>query len=111
MCINGHYHRDYLRIMDGVCYFEINSAAFDAVDGTHRLYPEELHAAYRHAGDCIKYSDTLFAIVELSGNTIDIKGNSSSYYLGVTHEMSGNSKFDFMGRENKPSVLSARIEL
>ena len=102
---------DHLRLMDGVCYFEMNSAAFDAIDNTHRLYPEELHAAYRHAGDCIKYADTLYAIVTIEGNTIDIKGNSSSYYLGITHEMSGNSRCHGMGRINKPSVLSATIEL
>ena len=111
MCINGHYHCDHLRLMDGVCYFEMNSASFDAIDNTHRLYPEELHAAYRHAGDCIKYADTLYAIVTIEGNTIDIKGNSSSYYLGITHEMSGNSRCHGMGRINKPSVLSATIEL
>ena len=111
MCINGHYHCDHLRIMDGVCYFDMNSASFDAIDNTHRMYPEELHAAYKHAGDCIKYSDTLYAIVTVEGTTIDIKGNTSSYYLGITHEMTGNSNCHGMGRINKPMVLSATVEL
>lgn len=111
LCINGHYHKDYLRILDGVCYLDMNSASFDAVGNSHNCYPAELHAEYFHAKDSIIYTDKLYAIVTLEGNTIDIKGNSSSYYLGITHEMTGNSRFDCMGRENKPMVLSARIEL
>lgn len=110
-CINGHYHKDYLRILDGVCYLDMNSSSFDAVGNSHDLYPEELVAEYRHARDSVIYTDKLYAIITLEGNTIDIKGSQSSYYLGITHEMTGNSRFDSMGRENKPMVLSARIEL
>ena len=111
LCINGHHHMDYLRILDGVCYFDMNSASYVAIDNAHQLYPEEINSEYRNAKYSVIYTDKLYAIVTLEGNTIDIKGNASSFYLGITPEMTGNSRFDDMEREIKPSVLSARVEL
>ena len=29
MVMNGHYHRDFVRILDGILYFEINSSKKD----------------------------------------------------------------------------------
>ncbi|MBR7182348.1 MAG: metallophosphoesterase, partial [Clostridia bacterium] len=45
MCINGHHHRDHLRILDNVAYFEVNSSVFEYVPNRHPLYPDELNKA------------------------------------------------------------------
>ena len=111
MCINGHYHRDFMRILDGVCYMEINSASYDYVPNAHELYPEEIRTKYKYANHTIMYNDPLSAIITLEGTTIDIKGMESSLYMDVTREMSGNPKVDPAGRAVYPRIQSTRITL
>ncbi len=112
MCMNGHYHRDYIRILDGVCYFDINSVLMDWVQGvTHDRYPADLCAEYRSLNHTVIYNDPLYCIVELDGNTIDIKGKESSMYLGITREDVGGTPFDKAGRPVVPKIQSAKITL
>ena len=110
-CINGHTHGDYLRILNGVCFFDINSASNLALDNPHKLYPCENDDEYRHSRCCVMYTDKIYAIITLEGTTIDIKGMDTTYYLGITPEMTGNSVYDDDSRAVRPSILSANIEL
>ncbi len=111
LCINGHYHRDNIRILDGVCYWDTNAVSYDWVEKTHDCYPEELTKDYSMLNHTVVYNDPLYAIVTLEGTTIDISGVDSSMLLGVTREMTGNKKFDLSGRPVVPKVQSARITL
>ena len=111
MCVNGHYHRDYIRILDNVCYFDMNSTTTDWVNNTHRLYPEELYTKARFLEHNLLYNDPLHAIVTLEGNTITIEGMESSMFMGITREMTNNEAYDNMGRLCKPTVQSAKITL
>lgn len=111
MCINGHHHRDFIRILDGVCYMEINSASYDYLPQAHDLYPEEICKKYRYAPHTIMYNDPLSAIITLEGTTIDIRGMESSLYMGISREMTGNPKLDPAGRAVYPRIQTTHITL
>jgi hypothetical protein len=42
IAINGHHHRDFLRIHENVAYFDLNSVSFDWVNNPHDFYPDDL---------------------------------------------------------------------
>ena len=111
MCINGHYHRDNIRILDNVCYFDMNSASFEWIDGPHNLYPEEEMKAYSHSKYTLIYDNPLHAIVTIEGNTITIEGMESTMRHGITRAMTDNPLLDPAGREMTPTVQSAEITL
>ena len=111
LVINGHYHRDNLRILDGVCYWDVKSASFDGLLNTHDLYPEELRKEIYYMNHIVVYDDPLYAIVTLQGNTIQIEGCKSSMFMGITREMTGNEPLDLDGRPATPVIQSARITL
>lgn len=111
LCINGHNHRDNLRILDGVCYWDLNSTSYDWIDVPHRLYPEELYEQYRLIGNTVIYNDLLYAIVELEDTTLRIRGMESSMYLGVSRQHTDNPLLDAMGRPVSPTIQSVCLTL
>ena len=48
MCINGHSHKDYMRMMDGICFWEVNSASFEVLEHRHNHFPQELYILWKH---------------------------------------------------------------
>ena len=111
MVINGHYHRDHLRIIDNVAHFEINSTSYDWWDQTHQLYPEEMQRRIRLLNHCVVYNDPVHAIVTLEGTTITIEGMESSFFMGVGRKEAGWPEYDEAGRPCTPTVLSAKLTL
>ena len=111
MCINGHYHRNNITILDNVCYLDMNSVKFDWVDKSHRLYPEELLSSIKYMKNSVVYNDPLYAIITLEGTTIKIEGTESDMFMGVRREDTGNPKYDRMGRAVIPRVQSAEFTL
>ncbi|MBQ8577244.1 MAG: metallophosphoesterase [Clostridia bacterium] len=112
LVINGHYHRDNLRILDGVCYFEINSTSYDWVPNAHTCYPEDLCRETTLLNHTVCYNDPVHAIVTLEGNTIRIEGMESTMFLGINRRETGNNDIcDAMGRPVVPRVQSAEITL
>ena len=111
MCINGHYHSDYIRILDGICYFDVNSAAYDWLNTPHRLYPEKMHRQMRLLGYTVIYNEPLHAIVTVEGNTVTIEGMESDVFLGITRAMTGNPPTDPAGRELNSAIQSAKFTL
>lgn len=111
MYINGHYHTDFIRILDGVCYFDMNSAAYCYRPNVHHLYPAELEKQYADIAHTINYNDPLHAIVTVEGTTITIEGMESSPFMGITNEMTDNPIVDDDGRPVTFRVQSAKITL
>ena len=109
MCINGHYHRDFIRILDNVCFWDLNSASYDWVAIRHDCYPEELCREYRLLANTVVYNDPIHAVVTLEGTTITIEGMESSMFMGITREHTDNPLYDEAGRPVTPTVQSARI--
>ncbi len=111
LCINGHYHRDNIRILDNVCYFDLNSASYDWVDREHFLYPDAYNKAFSLMKNTVVYNDPIHAVITLEGTTITIEGMESSMLMGFNREHTDNPVFDLMGRPVVPRVQSAKITL
>ena len=109
--MNGHNHCDHLRILDGVLYFEVNSASAYAITKPHSHYPSEeiIDATWMNA--MLAYNSLLYAIVTIDGTTIDIKGTQTTLHRGITIDMTEAARFDKMGRTCEPIIRSARITL
>ena len=111
MAMNGHYHRDHICILDNICYFDINGAAFDWVSNPHDFYPKEETDQIYFMRNTIILNDPLYAIVTVEGNTIDIQGTETTFYRGVTREMTDNPVYDPMGMPYEGILRSAKITL
>lgn len=109
---NGHHHRDNIRILDNVAYFDVNSASFDWLSIPHNHYPEDLCKAYELADHEVIFEAPLSAVVTLSDDgTIKIDGSKSTYLHGVTREMSSNPVCDGAGRPCVAEIQSACFKL
>ena len=111
MCINGHLHRDYMRIYENVCYLDINSASYEWTGIPHNFYPKEITDRYSGADHTVIYNDPVHAIITLSEDgTIEIEGMKSSFFMGVDRAMvTGDHCVG--GRKCTPDVLSAKLRL
>ena len=112
MCMNGHYHRDFVRILDNVCYMDVNSGTGEYVDVRHECYGKELHDAIPGL-KCLVCYDPLpvYCIVTVEDTTITVDGMEGGLLQGVTREMTGNKRFDPAGRETTGGIQSFKIKL
>lgn len=106
MCINGHHHADYVRILNGVVYFDMNSVSYHYLSKAHDLFPKEMREKYADVQHTIIYSDPLFAIVELEDNKISVKGMESTFFMNIDMEKSGNGRYDGAARAITPTIQS-----
>ena len=111
MVINGHYHVDSLRILDGVCHWDLNSASYNWVDNAHNNYPAELCEQIQLISNTVVYNDPIHAIVTLEGTTITIEGMKSSLFMGIGREHTPNPYYDTAGRPALPEIQSAKFTL
>lgn len=112
MVINGHYHKDFIRIRDNVLYFDLNSCAYDWIDAEHHLYPAELEKEYRLVHHTVCVNEAIHAVVTVTdAGEIQIDGMNGSFLHGVTREMTPEPPFDKSGRPATPNVSSAHIQL
>lgn len=112
LCLNGHYHRDFLRILNQVVFFEVNSANYEWVSNRHEQYPKDVLERWRLAGNTVMYNDPIHAIITLTDEgRIKIDGMKSELFMGVTREMTGNPKFDAHSRPVTAEVQSLDITM
>lgn len=112
MVMNGHHHHDFLRILDNVLYWDINTTAYDWVcDTPHDKFPKEITDEYRLANHTIVFESPLTAVVTLEGSAITIEGSESTCYKGVTREMVGDYVLDRSGRPTTAKIQSAKLML
>ncbi|MBE6551947.1 MAG: hypothetical protein E7665_07415 [Ruminococcaceae bacterium] len=111
MVISGHFHRDYIRLLDGVCHLDLNSASYDWISVAHDHFPEELRQKARSIGHMVIYNDPVHAIITLEGTTVTIDGMESSFFMGIGREHTAVPYLDPAGRECTPNVSSAKFTL
>ena len=111
LCMNGHNHCDHLRILDGVLYFEVNSASGYAITKRHSHYPSEEVSDATWMNGILAYDSPLYAIVTTNGTTIDIRGTEAKLHRNVTIDMTEAARFDKMGRTCEPIIRSAKVTL
>jgi hypothetical protein len=110
--INGHHHRNRLTFADGSAWLDLNTASSDWLNTPHHLYPAELMSKYGCSDHTLLLEDELSAIITVDmDGTFDIHGSKTQPYLGITHEMAGNSSYDEEGCPFDYEILSARFKL
>ena len=108
LCMNGHYHRSGLDIIDGVAFLDVNSASFNWVPKPHHLFPDDWYKQYECIGNQVIYEDPVSAVVTIDSEagTIEVEGMKSRFVHGISTEESGNSSGY---RLNTPDMISAKI--
>jgi predicted phosphodiesterase len=117
MAINGHFHCDFLRILEDVVYFDLNSASYQWIGGkrAHKLYPDSY---LKKVGivdtsrkvSWVAYNDPLCAIVTLSLNgELRIDGMKSSFACGITPDRV-KMRVDNHSRAVTSSIQSANMK-
>ena len=110
MCINGHHHRDFIRIQNQVVYFEMNSATHEWLEKTHDLFPEDVCREHRMVNHTIVFEDPIHAVVTMdSVGLIKIEGMETEMFMGVTRTRAGMKFADASGRPVFAKVQSAEM--
>lgn len=113
MSINGHYHRDYLRIRDNIAFLDLNSASNEWVEPKHSgFFPKEIYDKYICAEYNVMWNDPLSAIITVrEDGYIKIEGMESEFFCGVSHRTIGHDPYDKDGRECTPCISSHEFKL
>ena len=114
MAINGHHHRDNLRILKNIAFFDLNSVATDWVGESysHDLFPKKLAKKYDLLPCTVVRNDPIFAIITLGDDgSIDIVGNKTDYFMGIDRKKIGAPLTDGAGRPDTCEVLSCSIKI
>lgn len=115
LAVNGHYHCDFLRILDSVAYLDLNSANYQWIGSkrAHDKYPEEFFKANSlkpRKVPYIAYDDPLSAVITLTADGgMKIDGMRSTFACGVTPEQC-KVGLDVNSRETTPFVQSADLK-
>ncbi|MBE6356812.1 MAG: hypothetical protein E7058_06825 [Lentisphaerae bacterium] len=112
LAVNGHHHRDFLRILDNVVFFDLNSAAMEWLNNPHDLFPGEITDGRSHAHHSVIFTEPLHAVITLdSDGFMQIDGMKGDFLCGVTREMTDNPPCDFSGRPCTANVQSVKMKL
>ena len=111
MCINGHHHRDFIRVMNNVIYMDVNSSSYDWVGKPHDAFPKELCEKYGALNKTVVFNEPLTAVVTVEGNTVDINGSETTMFMGINRKEIGYPLYDAAGRDVYPAIKSSRITL
>ncbi len=114
MAVNGHHHRDNLRILDGIAYLDLNSASSEWIgDPGHQGYlPAEIYQQYPQAHRNIYFTEPVHAVITLrEDGYVKIEGMQSEFWCGADRESLGLPLADADGRLCTPNVLSAEFTL
>ena len=112
LAVNGHHHRDFLRILDNVVYLDLNSAAMEWLNRPHNFFPEEITDGRSHAQHSVIFTEPLHAVITMdSDGTLQIDGMKGDFLHGVTREMTDNFPCDYSGRPCTANVQSVKMKL
>ena len=102
-------HMDYLRILDNILYWDVNSANYQYYAVKHSKYPAEYLKNHIAATNNLGWKEPLSAILSLwPDGRIKIDGSKSDWLFGVTPKMAGYSEYHD-GRRCHPVIQSADI--
>lgn len=112
LVLNGHHHHDYVRILDQVIYFDVNSASYDWRGREHNGYPAEYEQKWKMVRHTVMWDDPLSAVITIAHDgTICVEGQKSQFHLGLTPEQLGVSRFDEAMRPTTPEIQSFRLKM
>ena len=90
-CLNGHFHLDHAREIDGIPYIHINSASYYWVGSNYQRqrYGEEIHRRHPQISNTVPYRDALFTFLDINpaAGTFSLSGRSSEWVGESPREM------------------------
>ena len=110
LCLNGHYHRSGMDVIDGVPRLDVNSASFNWIPNPHDLFPEkEWYQQYECIGNMVIYEKPVSAevIIDTDEQTVEVIGMEGSFVHGISTEDSGNSSGS---RLCTPDMVSTKVK-
>ena len=112
LVMTGHYHVDYLRVLRGIPYLEVNSANFFFAGKHHDKYPADYMKGLKQSSHTLTWKEPLSAIVTLGHNGhIRIEGSRSEWLYGISPEKAGLPLLDEVGRPNTAMIQSVDMTL
>lgn len=109
--MNGHLHNDNLRILDGILYWDVNSANYRWYGKVHDKYPAEYVKNHRGATRILGWTEPLSGVLTLwPEGRVKIDGSKSDWLFGVTPKDAGFPLCDADGRHATPTVQSVDVE-
>ena len=112
LVMNGHEHIDNLRILNGILYWDVNSANYQWFDQRHDCYPADYLKTHRSASNTLAWDAPLSAIVTLGADGhIRIEGSQANWLYGITTERVGLPPSDGLGRPVLPVMQSVELTL
>ena len=112
MLMNGHHHKDFLRIIDNTIYWDVNTTRYELIcEKPHDVFPEEICKKHILANRTMVYNEPLSAVVTVEGTSVTIDGVETEAFMGVTRETHGDWVLDRSGRPSTPRITSAKITL
>lgn len=111
MWINGHYHRNNLRLENGIAYFVINSPTSDWLGGNHNGYPPEIMNSSPLAKRELLYDKPVNAVVTVwEDGEVKIEGMKGKPFMDKYPEDLGSSSY--LGKlPFDASVLSSHFKI
>ena len=113
MAVNGHHHKDNLRIFKNIVFLDLDSASYEWIDDGHSgNYPQEVYEKYQLVGNTLVYTEPLSAIITLrEDGYIKIEGATGEFLYGVDRQSLGMPLCEADGRLSTPDVVSAELML
>ncbi len=112
MWINGHHHRNSLKLINQTAFFNLNSTTSEWVPNPHSAYPEEIMKKCPVSKHELLFDKPVHAIVSVTiDGEFDIDGMQGGMFMGITPEMTGNKSHDSEGLPCDASVLSSHFKL
>jgi len=111
-CFNGHDHVDFHREINGIHYFEINSAGYQWMGegyADENCYDSTLASSYHHLDKVAIYKDPLFAFVTITQEQLILKGVASEWYCESPNDK-GIPKKPY-GCEYSPSISNYSVQI
>ena len=109
MCINGHYHRDFMMVLNNVIHYDVPSPSHDWIGIPHDKYPKEECDKILNLSRLVVLDKPLHVIVNIEGTTVTVEGMKGEYYMGVDHKAIGADSHDGDGIPMYPHAQSFKV--
>lgn len=108
---SGHHHQDYHNIINDIDYIQINSMSYQWLGNEHQhlRYSKEVDKEYPWIKYTVPYKNPIWAIVEVSTNSLEITGRKTEF-VGPSPEELGMDENSF-GYPIVPLISDRKIKL
>lgn len=108
LCMNGHDHGDSVTVRDGIVYYSMIAASYIWL-GFQIDSDAERKEKYSYLNGMLKYRDPFYAVVEIDGSDVKIRGMEGAYQ-SVTPDDIGLHDYSWNGVSIRPQASSYGLQ-